>query len=287
MRAISATLLMHTYTTPATAPMQMAAQGSTYAHPAQMATIPVIDPASKSTNQSTNQSIGQSVAMIRERGKPHRIASNHDTVAQHEQAPVSSERMHGVDLDSSHKSHFLLGVSELHAQDRRQSSSRWGQDGVGGGSSSVVGSQRASDSELRSSVERQESARERERHTHKHTRASKQGSIGPRSVNQSINRCASHDLSLSLSGSSLSLSLSLSLSSLWIDRQRTRTTRRRIRESRARSSGLECCWACRSRRIDRFEDRESLRRPMHQCLRRCARLPSQQSPSFVRSIVET
>ena len=80
MRAISATLLMHTYTTPAMAPMQMAAQGSTYAHPAQMATIPVIDPASinQSINQSVSQSIGQSVAMIqdRERGKPHRIASH-------------------------------------------------------------------------------------------------------------------------------------------------------------------------------------------------------------------
>jgi len=60
MRAISATLLMHTYTTPAMAPMQMAAQGSTYAHPAQMATIPVIDPAS--INQPTNQSINQSVS---------------------------------------------------------------------------------------------------------------------------------------------------------------------------------------------------------------------------------
>ena len=189
--------------------------------------------------------------------------------------------MHGVDLDSSHKSHFLLGVSELHAQDRRQSSGRRSQDGVGGSSSSVVGSQRASDSELRSSVERQESAREREREIHTSTQeqASKDRSDRDQSVNQSID--VHHTISLDLS-----LSLALSRSSLWIDQQRTRTTRRSIRESRARSSGLECCWACRSRRIDRFEDRESLRRPMHQCLRRCARLPSQQSPSFVRSFVE-
>jgi len=44
MRAICTMRLMHTYTTPATVPMQMAAQGSTYGQPAQMAAIPVIDP---------------------------------------------------------------------------------------------------------------------------------------------------------------------------------------------------------------------------------------------------
>ena len=97
---------------------------------------------------------------------------------------MSSERMHGVDLDSSHKSHFLLGVSELHAQDRRQSSGRRSQDGVGGGSSSVVGSQRASDSELRSCIERQESARERETQAHK----SKQARIDQTEISQSISQ---------------------------------------------------------------------------------------------------